>query len=143
MKHQKLETLPEISKRMSRVKLKNGVAESMLAKNLWHRGIRYRLNFRALPGSPDIVITKYKIAIFVDGEFWHGHDWENRKQKLKQNREYWVEKIEENISRDKRNDTILKETGWTVIHFWEKDVLKNLDDCTRAVIASIPTFSDI
>jgi len=135
MKHQKLETLPEISKRMSKVKLKRGAAETMLAKALWHRGVRYRLNFRALAGSPDIAITKNKIAIFVDGEFWHGQDWEKRKPKLKRNREYWIEKIEENISRDKRNDTTLKVAGWTVIHFWEKEVLKNLDACVDAVVA--------
>jgi len=100
MKHQKLATLPEISKRMSRVKLKRGVAETMLAKTLWHRGIRYRLNYRALAGSPDIAITIHKVAVFVDGEFWHGHDWENRKLRLNRNREYWIEKIEENMVRD-------------------------------------------
>jgi len=98
MKHQKLTTTPEISKRMSKVKLKRGTAETMLAKALWHKGYRYRLNYKKLPGSPDIVLTSKKIAIFVDGEFWHGYDWENRKQKLKSNRDYWIEKIEENIS---------------------------------------------
>jgi len=137
MKHQKLETLPEISKRMSQVKLKRGVAETMLAKALWHRGVRYRLNFRALAGSPDIAITKQRVAVFVDGEFWHGHDWEIRKPKLKRNREYWIEKIEENMARDKRNDTMLEATGWSVIHFWEKEVLKNLDACTDAVVKVI------
>jgi len=82
-----------------------------VANALWHEGIRYRKNFKKLPGSPDIAITKYKIAIFVDGEFWRGEDWENRKEKLKFNREYWIEKIEENIARDKRNDILLKEQG--------------------------------
>jgi len=137
MKHQKLETLPEISKRMSKVKLKRGVAETMLSKALWHRGVRYRLNYRALAGSPDIAITKHKAAIFVDGEFWHGHEWESRKSKLKRNREYWIEKIEENMARDKRNDDILIAAGWTVIHFWERDVLKNLDECVDMIIALI------
>jgi len=139
MKHQKLVTLPEISKRMSKVKLKRGVAEMMLAKTLWHRGVRYRLNYRALAGSPDIAITKHKVAVFVDGEFWHGHDWETRKPRLKRNREYWIEKIEENMARDKRNDGILRGAGWSVIHFWEKEVLKDLDSCVEAVIALIPT----
>ena len=138
MKHPKFVTLPEISKRMSNIKLKRGVAESMLAKSLWHHGIRYKLNYRALPGSPDIVITKNKIVIFVDGEFWHGQDWENRKQKLKSNREYWIEKIEENIARDKRNDVLLKEAGWTVIHFWEKEVFKNLETCIDSILALLP-----
>lgn len=80
MKHQKLETTPEISKRMANVKLKGGKAENILAKSLWHNGVRYRKNYKKLPGSPDIAITKYKTAIFVDGEFWHGEDWENRKK---------------------------------------------------------------
>ena len=94
MKHRKLETTPEVSKRMANVHLKGGKAETALAKALWAEGVRYRKNYRKLPGSPDIAITKYKIAVFVDGEFWHGYDWENRKGKLKSNRDYWIEKIE-------------------------------------------------
>jgi len=137
MKHKKLETLPEISRRMSQVKLKRGVAETMLAKALWHSGARYRLNYRALKGSPDIAITKHKIAVFVDGEFWHGHDWENRKPRLKRNREYWIEKIEENMARDKRTDDTLKAAGWFVVHFWEKEVLKSLDVCADAILTLI------
>ena len=137
MKHRKLETTPEISKRMSNVSLKNGKSEQLLAKSLWHNGIRYRKNLRGLPGSPDIAITKYNIAIFVDGEFWHGYDWENRKQKLKSNREYWIEKIEENIARDIRNDGLLKEQGWIPIHFWEKQITHDLQKCVDKVVDKI------
>lgn len=137
MKHQKLKTSPAVSKRMSNVKLKGGKAETILAKGLWNSGIRYRKNYKKLPGSPDIAITKYKIAIFVDGEFWHGFDWENRKQKLKKNKEYWIEKIEENIARDKRNNELLIMDNWTVIHFWEREVLKNLEECISKVHSSI------
>lgn len=100
MKHRKLETTPEISKRMANVSLKGGKAEEAMAKALWAKGIRYRKNYRKLPGSPDIAITKYKVAVFVDGEFWHGEDWENRKGRLKSNRDYWIEKIEENIAKN-------------------------------------------
>ena len=64
---------------MSKVKLKNDDAEMLLAKKLWHLGYRYRKNDKRLPGSPDIAISKYNIAVFVDGEFWHGKDWEVRK----------------------------------------------------------------
>ena len=138
MKHRELQTTPEISKRMASVHLKKGKAETVLAKALWHRGVRYRLNYRKLPGSPDIAITKHKIAVFVDGEFWHGHDWDNRKARLKSNRDYWIEKIEENMARDKRNDDLLIADGWTVIHFWEKQVLKNLESCVDTVIRSVP-----
>ena len=109
----------------------------MLAKALWSQGIRYRLNYKKLPGSPDIAITKHKIAVFVDGEFWHGYEWEKRKPKLKANREYWIEKTEENINRDKRNDLLLEKMNWQYIHFWEKDVLKNLSDCVTRVIELI------
>ena len=75
MKHQKLSTTPEISKRMANVHLKASKAETDLAKELWRRGLRYRKNYRKLPGSPDIAILKHKIAVFVDGEFWHGKDF--------------------------------------------------------------------
>ena len=134
MKHRKLDTTESISKRMSKVSLKGGAAEAALGKSLWSNGIRYRKNYRKLPGSPDIAITKYKIAIFVDGEFWHGENWEERKTKLKSNRDYWIEKIEENIARDKRVDSQLKELGWTPIHFWEKEIKRDLPGCVHRVI---------
>ena len=137
MKHRILETTPEISKRMANVSLKGGKAEEAMAKALWAKGIRYRKNYRKLPGSPDIAITKYKVAVFVDGEFWHGEDWENRKKRLKSNRDYWIEKIEENIARDKRNDCLLIEIGWRPIHFWEKQVKKDLEGCVDKVMDMI------
>lgn len=137
MKHQKLETTESVSKRMSNVSLKGGRSETLLAKALWQQGIRYRKNYKAIPGSPDIAITKYKVAVFVDGEFWHGEDWEHRKQKLKNNRDYWIEKIEENISRDKRNNEILVEMGWMPIHFWEKEVKKDVNKCVERVIDAV------
>ena len=68
--------------------------EDVLAHALWAKGIRYRRNYKALPGKPDIAITKYKIAIFVDGEFWHGFNWKEKKKRIKRNREYWIPKIE-------------------------------------------------
>ena len=125
------------SKRMAKVKLKRGNAETLLAKALWHKGYRYRLNWKKLPGSPDVAILKYHVAIFVDGEFWHGHDWENKKHKLKRNKEYWVEKIEENIARDQRVDRELRAMEWKPIHFWTKEVEKNLEDCVRAIMELI------
>ncbi len=121
------------SRRMGNVKLKKGKAETVLAKALWQTGLRYRLNYKKLPGSPDIAIQKYQIAVFVDGEFWHGQDWENRKQKLKRNREYWIEKIEENIARDKRVDGELVSLGWQPVRFWEKEVKKDLQGCVNRI----------
>ena len=126
---------------MANVSLKGGKAETALAKKLWSRGYRYRKNYRKLPGSPDIAITKYKVAVFVDGEFWHGENWPERKNKLKSNREYWIEKIEENIARDKRNDALLIGLGWTPVHFWEKEVKKNIDGCVDRIIEMIEAIS--
>lgn len=135
MKHPKsYDSTPEIRKRMSKVRLKNGKAETILAKRLWHEGYRYRRNYKKLPGSPDIALTKYRVAVFVDGEFWHGENWKERKAKLKHNREYWIEKIEENMTRDKRIDSQLQEMGWITVHFWEKQVLKHTDECLQTVL---------
>lgn len=134
MKHPKsYDSTPETRKRMSRVRLKGGKAEQFLAKALWKKGYRYRKNDKRLPGSPDIAILKHHIAVFVDGEFWHGQNWEARKERLQRNREYWIEKIEENIARDRRNDLLLQDMGWTAVHFWEKEVLKHTDDCVAAI----------
>ena len=137
MKHQKLETTREISLRMSKVHLKGGKTETFLAKALWKKGYRYRKNYKKIPGSPDIAITSKKMAIFVDGEFWHGYDWIRRKEKLKSNKEYWIAKIEENMVRDKRNDKLLKEMGWKVIHFWENEIKKNLMSCLAKIENSL------
>ncbi|WP_270469495.1 very short patch repair endonuclease [Faecalibacillus faecis] len=137
MKHQQLKTSPEISKRMSHVKTKRNSAEVMIAKSLWHRGYRYRLNYKALPGSPDIALTKYRIAIFIDGEFWHGKDFEQRKTKLKNNKDYWIEKIKENIDRDLRNDKLLRQMDWYPIHFWSNDVIKYCNQCIDEIIYTI------
>ena len=134
MKHPKsYDSTPETRKRMGKVKLKGGKAESMLAKALWHRGYRYRRNDKRLPGSPDIAILKYRIAVFVDGEFWHGKDWGTRKKALNRNREYWIEKIEENMARDYRNDILLRQMDWISVHIGELDVLHSLPKCVLEV----------
>lgn len=100
-------------------------------------GLSLSKNDKKLPGSPDIAILKHRIAVFIDGEFWHGKDWENRKVRLKNNREYWIEKIEENMARDLRNDQLLTQAGWTPIHFWEKEVMKNLATCIAEIEETI------
>lgn len=134
MKHPKsFDSTDSTRRRMAHVHLKGGRSETMLAKALWHQGIRYRRNYRKLPGSPDIAITKYKLAVFVDGEFWHGKDWEHKKVRLKRNREYWIKKIEENIARDKRDDDQLRQMGWVPLHFWETTVKQHLDYCVDLV----------
>ena len=124
---------------MSHIKRKNTSIEIVLRKALWKKGIRYRTYYKSLPGTPDIVLTKYKIAIFCDSEFFHGKDWEVLRVKLEHgnNSNYWVAKIEENIKRDQEVDKQLSFLGWSVIHFWGKDILKRTDECVQAVEEAI------
>ncbi len=117
----------------------NTSIEIALRKELWHRGYRYRKNYKNLPGKPDIVLTKHKIAIFCDSEFFHGKDWAVKKAKLQKgnNAEYWIKKIERNMKRDAENDRQLSFLGWTVIHFWGQDIIKNTEECIRVIEEAI------
>ena len=134
MKHPKYyDTDEATSRRMANVKLKHSSEETAVAKKLWCEGFRYWLNYRKLPGSPDIAIQKYKIAVFIDGEFWHGYNWAERKKKLKRNKEYCIAKIEENIQRDQRVDKTLISTGWKPIHFWSNEVKKDVNSCIEKI----------
>ncbi|MGO5053905.1 very short patch repair endonuclease [Lachnospiraceae bacterium LCP25S3_G4] len=129
-------------KTMSHIRGKDTSIEIVLRKALWAKGYRYRKNYKALPGSPDICITKYKIAIFCDSEFFHGKDWDILRQKIEKgnNGEYWTKKIQENIDRDIEKDKKLVTLGWTVIHFWGKDILKKTDECIRVIEETIFDF---
>ena len=101
--------------------------ELILRRALWRLGLRYRKNVTTLPGKPDIVFPGAKVAIFCDGDFWHGKDWEQRKVKLSQgsNAEYWIAKIQRNIDRDRKNTSTLERQGWQVIRLWESAILRN------------------
>lgn len=120
---------------MSRIKGKDTSIEVALRKALWAKGYRYRKNYTKLPGRPDIALTKYKIAIFCDSEFFHGKDWDVLKKKLKngKNSGYWISKIQRNIERDIEKDAELRGAGWTVLHFWGKDIKKNIDSCIDVI----------
>ncbi len=126
-------------KNMSRIRGKDTSIELALRKALWAKGYRYRKNYRALPGSPDIALTKYRIAIFCDGEFFHGKDWEEQKKRLEKgnNAGYWIRKIERNMERDTEKDQMLRFAGWTVIHFWGKEILADPDVCIRVIEETI------
>ena len=126
-------------KNMSKIHGRDTSIELILRKALWKKGYRYRKNYKESPGRPDIVLTKYKIAIFCDGEFFHGKDWEVLKPRLEQgkNPEYWVKKIQRNIDRDDEKDKELLFQGWTVIHFWGKDIITNTDECVRVIEETI------
>lgn len=110
-------------KNMQHIKCKNTSIEICLRKALWNAGIRYRKNVNKLPGKPDIVITKYNLAIFCDSEFWHGKDWNITKNKIKSNTSYWYNKIESNIARDKKITEELEKAGWIVLRFWGEDII--------------------
>lgn len=131
---QKLKTTKEKSDQMSRVHSTGGKDEIIIRKLLWHEGVRYRTNYKKLPGKPDIAITKYKIAVFIDGEFWHGYEWEKHKPRLKRNRDFWINKIEYNMKHDKEVNQRLEDIGWTVLRFWSKKVLKNPEYYAQIVL---------
>lgn len=107
--------------------------EKLLRRALWSKGYRYRKNYKRLPGAPDIAITKYRIAVFCDSEFFHGYNWEVKKQKLGSNRGYWIRKIERNKERDRENDLRLIAMDWIPVHFWGQEILKNLNGCVGAI----------
>lgn len=114
-------------KNMQHIRGKDTTIEVILRKALWARGYRYRKNYKRIPGSPDIVLTKYKIAIFCDGEFFHGKDWEVLKPRLEKsnNSEFWIKKISRNLERDDEINKKLLSMGWTVIRFWGNEIKKN------------------
>lgn len=129
-------TIQQRRKNMQHIRSVDTKPELILRKLLWHEGYRYRKNWKELPGKPDIVITKYKICIFIDGEYFHGKDWENgKKERVMRgnNPLYWVAKIEKNIHRDREVENILGNLGWKVVRFWSKDVLKNRDKCLNII----------
>lgn len=117
------------SKIMRAIKSKDTKEEILLSKALWRKGYRYRKNDRKVFGTPDLTFKKSKIAIFVDGEFFHGFNWEEKKHKINSNREFWIPKIERNMQRDRDVNEYLIENGWKVIRFWSTFVKTNLEDC--------------
>ena len=126
-------TAEQITKNMKAVKNKGSVIEEMLMHELWTRGLRYRRNVNRIFGKPDIAFKGKKIAVFVDSEFWHGYNWEERKHDFKSNREFWIPKIERNMQRDIEVNEHLKAEGWTVLRFWGNDIKKHLMECADKI----------
>ncbi|MCF0248523.1 MAG: very short patch repair endonuclease, partial [Synergistes sp.] len=112
-------------KNMQAIKNKDSEIEKLLRAELWSRGIRYRKNFNKIIGKPDIAFIRKKIAVFCDSEFWHGFDWEHRKEEIKTRREFWIPKIERNMQRDAEVNATLEAAGWTVLRFWGREIKKN------------------
>jgi len=125
---------PEQRRRnMQAVKNKDSKIEVTLRKAIYHKGYRYRKNWRKVFGNPDIVFTKEKIAVFCDSEFWHGYDWENRKKDFKSRQDFWIPKIERNMERDKEVTAHLQSEGYVVLRYWGKRIKKELDSIINEI----------
>ena len=120
-------------KNMQAVKNKDSDIERILRHALWIRGLRYRKNVTGILGKPDIVFKKAKVAVFCDSEFWHGFNWDERKNDFKSNQDFWIPKIEKNIERDRIVNKELESQGWTVLRFWGKDIKKHTEQCADII----------
>lgn len=119
---------------MSAVKSKDTRPELALRKELWRRGLRYRKNYKKLPGKPDIVFPRARLAVFCDGDFWHGHNWAIRgygslENELQRYSRAWADKITRNIQRDERTNEELEDVGWKVLRIWESDIKADVKRC--------------
>ena len=131
------QTTLERSALMSKIRSTETKPEQLLRKELWKVGVRYRINVKVLPGSPDIVVRRSMLIIFVDGEFWHGYNWDIKKKKIKTNRKFWIPKIERNIQRDTENTVALKKLGFRVLRFWEHEIKKDSGKCVKKIMSLI------
>lgn len=124
---------------MRHVRSKDTTPEKVLRLALWHRGIRYRKNYRKISGTPDIALTRYRIAIFVDGDFWHARGHEaNPGEQITSNIDYWKKKLTRNVERDKEVNDMLTEDGWLVLRFWESDIKKDIETCVERILRYLP-----
>ncbi|AFZ67171.1 DNA mismatch endonuclease Vsr [Deinococcus peraridilitoris DSM 19664] len=121
----------QIRDRMANVRRSDTDIELALRSALHRRGLRFRKNVKGLPGSPDVVFPKCKVAVFVDGDFWHGWRFEERGHRLKP---FWRAKVEQNMARDRRDVAALEVLGWRVLRVWEHEIRKELDDVVERVV---------
>ena len=128
---------------MSAIKSKDTKPEVFFRKALWKWGIRYRKNVKIF-GRPDIAIQKYRLVIFIDGDYWHGNNWRIRglpslDAELKNYSDFWKKKILSNMERDRKVNKHYRLLGWTVLRFWQSDIEKNLNKCIIKTINIINT----
>lgn len=124
-------------KNMQAIKNKDSEIELLLRKELWKRGLRYRKNVKKVFGHPDIAFIGKKVAVFCDSEFWHGYDWEHRKDDIKSRRDFWIPKIERNMQRDIEVNDVLKSDGWIVLRFWGKEIKKDVCKCADIIETAV------
>lgn len=130
-------TAEQRHKNMQAIRNKDSDIELLLRRELWKRGIRYRKNVKSVLGHPDIAFIGKRVAVFCDSEFWHGYDWENRKNDIHTRREFWIPKIERNIQRDIEVTEGLQNEGWIVLRFWGKDIKNNVSECADIIEKTI------
>lgn len=130
---------PRSSHTLSRNRSSDTTCERVLRSELWKLGLRFRKHVTSLPGKPDIVFTKDRVIVFCDGDFWHGRDWEARREKLTKgsNASYWVSKIQRNMGRDQEHVRQLEALGWLVLRVWETDILKNPTTIARKILIGL------
>jgi len=135
-------TTEKRSKMMGKIRGKNTKPELLFRKALFGAGVRYRIHCKDLPGNPDVANKAKKFVVFIDGEFWHGYNWEEKKHSIKRNKDFWIAKIERNIQRDHEVNTSLNKMGFKVFRFWENEINKNLGNCLQKVLIYISAFED-
>jgi DNA mismatch endonuclease (patch repair protein) len=121
------------SRNMQAIRRSDTKPELLLRKALWKKGFRYRKDDPKVFGRPDITFHSRRIAIFVDSEFFHGKNWKKAKYRIKSNRDFWWDKIEKNIKRDRLVVRTLRKDGWKVIRMWDKFLVKNLANCISKI----------
>lgn len=126
-------TPEQITYNMKQVHSKDSKIELMLRHELWIRGLRYRKNVNHLTGHPDIAFIGKKIAVFCDSEFWHGYNWNQRKNDFKSRQDFWIPKIERNMARDIEVTEMLEADGWIVLRFWGNEIKKDVTACADRI----------
>lgn len=127
-------TREQIRFNMQRVKNKNSEIEIMLRHELFKNNLHYRKNVKNVFGHPDVAFIGKKIAIFVDSEFWHGYDFEHRKNDFKTHQDFWIPKIQRNMERDREVNKKLQDDGWIVLRFWGNEIKNDLNQCVQKII---------
>ncbi len=130
---------PRASRTMSANRSTGTKPELALRSAVWRLGLRYRVSPVDVRGKPDMVFRSARVAVFCDGDFWHGKDWLARKARLAQgsNAEYWVAKIEANRARDREHADALRAQGWRVLRFWESDIHRDVDKLASKVVSAV------
>ncbi|HTF80307.1 MAG TPA: very short patch repair endonuclease [Cytophagales bacterium] len=135
-------TTRQRSKIMSRIRGQDTTPEKKIKKALWAAGVRYKRSNKSLMGKPDIQLLRYNIVIFIDGDFWHGFDWENRRHKINSNKNFWIPKIERNMQRDKQVNAALSQQGFIVLRFWEHEIKNEFGKCLLHILNEINAQKD-